>query len=123
MNIDARAGDDDFALAAQEAQLAGGLGLGQIAGGEPLVFALPQLAARPGGAGDHGAAHQHFAVRADLHFTPGERLADRALRHFERMIERDERGGFGHAVALHDDEAERVPELLDRRQAARRRRR
>ena len=64
--------------------------------------------------GDHGAAHEHFAVGAELHFAAGERLADGAAGHVERMIERDERGGFGHAVALHEHEAERVPELLER---------
>ena len=30
----------------------------------------------------------------------------------EGMVERDERGGLGHAVALHQHESERVPELL-----------
>ena len=91
-----------------------GCGFGQVAGGEPLVFALPQCAARPGGIGDHGAAHQHFAIGPDLDFAPGQRLADGALGDMEGMIERDQRRGFGHPVSLHHHEAKRVPELLHR---------
>ena len=76
--------------------------------------ARTQRAASPGGAGDHRAAHQHFAVGSELDFASGQRLADGALGHVEGMVERDERGGLGHAVALHEDESERVPELLQR---------
>ena len=74
--------------------------------------ALPQCAARPGGGGNHGPAHQHFAIGADLDFAPGERLADGALGDMKRVVERDQGGGFGHAVALHDHKAKRVPELF-----------
>ena len=66
------------------------------------------------GAGDHGAAHEHLAVGGELDFAPGERLADGALGHVEGMVERDERGGLGHAVALDQHESERVPELFER---------
>ena len=48
MNVDACRGDDDLAFAAEEAQFAGGLRFGQIAGREPVVFALAELAAGPG---------------------------------------------------------------------------
>ena len=70
--------------------------------------------ASPGGAGDHRAADQHLAVGRELDLASGQRLADGALGHVEGMIERDERGGLGHAVALHEHESQRVPELLQR---------
>ena len=77
--------------------------------------ALAELAAGPGRGGDHGAADQHFAVGADFDFAARQGLADGAAGHVEGMVEGDQRSGFGHAVALHDDEAERIPELFDQR--------
>jgi hypothetical protein len=105
---------DDFALAAQEAQLAGRLGLGQVAGRQPLRSARMERAAGPCGGRDGRSTDQHFAVIAELDLAAGKRLADGSLRDVEGMVERDEGGGFGHAVALHDDQANGIPECLDR---------
>ena len=107
-------GHDDFALAAQKAQLAAGRGLGQIAGGQPLVLARLQRPARPGGARDHRAPHQHFAVWPQLHLAARQRLADRSAGHVEGMVQRDDRRGLRHSVALNHDESQAVPELLQR---------
>ena len=73
-----------------------------------------QGAAGPGGAGDGSAADQHLAVRTQLHFAPGQRLADGTLRHVEGVVEGDERGGFGHSIALDNHKADGVPELFKR---------
>ncbi len=70
-------------------------------------------AAGPGGGGDHGAADEDFAVGLKLDLATGEGFAHGAASYFEGVVEGDEGGGFGHAVALHEDEAEGVPELLD----------
>ena len=114
MQVESGSGDDDFTFAAQEAQLAGGLGLGQIACCKPLAGARMQRAAGPGGVGDGGAADHHLAVGAELYLAAGERLADGSLGYVERMVEGDQGGGFRHAVTLNDDQAECVPESLKR---------
>ena len=114
MKVDTRRGDDDFALAPEEAQLASGRALGQVARGQPLVRARAQLAAGPRGRGDRLAAHQHFAIGPQLDLASRQRLADAAASHMEGMVERDQRRGFRHAVALHDDKTQGIPKLLGR---------
>ena len=83
---------------------------GEVAGGEPLAFAGLHAAALPGGGGEHVAADEDLAVVADADFAAGEGFADGALADVEGVVEGDERGGFGHAVALDEGEAEAVPE-------------
>ena len=114
MNVEPRCGNDHLALAAQKLEFARFLPLGNVARGQPLVLTRTQFAALPDGAGDHGPAHQHFAVRRELHLAPGHRLADGAFGHMEGMVERDERGRLGQAVALYEHESERIPELFKR---------
>src|SRR5262249_51821344 len=114
MNVDAGGGDDDFAFSAEKAKAAVGLALGQIAGSEPFIGSRPQLAAGPGGAGDGGAAREPFPVGGGLDLAAGHGLADGALRDVKGMIEGDEGRGLRHAIALHEDKAERVPELPER---------
>ena len=59
------------------------------------------------------AAHEDLAVGGDLHLDAGDRLADRSLLGAERMIQGDDRRGFGQAVALNDGEPELAPERLE----------
>ena len=113
MDVDPRSGYDDLALAAEEAQFAGGLLLRQIACREPFVLAPMELSTRPGCAGDGCAAHQHFSVGAEFDFAPGEGFTDGSLGDVERMVQRDECGGLGHPVALYQHEAQRIPEVLE----------
>ena len=76
VEVDARSRDDDFTFAAEEAQLARLLALGDVAGGEPLLFAREQRSAMPGSAGNDRAADHDFAVWSELDLAPRERLAD-----------------------------------------------
>ena len=69
------------------------------------------------------AAHQNLAVVGDLDLDAADRGADRSGVGLERMIERDDRRRFGEPVSLDDDEAEPLPEILERRAAAAPRRR
>ncbi len=73
-----------------------------------------QKAAGPGGGGDGCAAHQHFAVRTQFHLAAGQWLADGSRCHVEGVVEGNDCGGFSHAVALHQDKADRIPELFER---------
>ena len=69
-------------------------------------FALP-IAGR-----DVGAAHQNLAVLVELDFAALEHFADGALAGAKRMVQRDERSGFGETVALDHDEAQAPPEFF-----------
>ena len=69
------------------------------------------------------AADENLAVVGDLHLDAGDRLADRSRVRLERVIHRDDRRGFGQAVALDHDEPEPLPVVLERRRRAARRRR
>ena len=59
--------------------------------------------------GDHGSVRvpssvdESNLIRSD--FAPGERLAYGSAADAEGMIQRDERGGLGHSVALNEREA------------------
>ena len=66
----------------------------------------------PCGARNSFAANQNFAVVGDAHFAPGHHFADAAAGRLEGMVQTDQRRRFGHAVALHNREAETQPELL-----------
>ena len=108
------AGDDDVLLAPLKVEIALGVELADVAGAKPtfLVQHRLQLFALPVAGGDVRATHQDLAVFVELHLPAFEHLADRALAGAEGMVQRDERGGFGEAVALNDDEAEAPPELF-----------
>ena len=114
MQVQARRGHDDLALATQKAQLAGRRLLRQVARSQPFVGSRLQPAARPRCPGDSRPAHQHLTIRPQLHFAPRQRLAKGPLRHVKRVVQRNQRGRFGHSVALHHHQTHRVPELLDR---------
>ena len=64
------------------------------------------------------ATHENLAIIGDLDLHAADRGADRSGVGLERMIERDDRRRFSQAVALDDDEAEPLPEILQRRSAA-----
>src|SRR6266571_4934 len=66
------------------------------------------------------AAHENFAVVCNAHFDACDRRADRSLARLERVIERDDRRGFGEAVALNNGEADAPPELFEVRRQRRR---
>ena len=100
MNVHAGAGDDDFALSAEEAKIAGVFLGGEVAGCEPLAFALADGAGLPCRSGEHVAAHEDLAFVADAYLAAGEGFADGAATDAEGMIEGDECGGLGHSVAL-----------------------
>ena len=89
VQVQARGGHNDFALAAEKAQLAGRLALSKVAGGQPFVGARLERAAGPGSAGDGGSANEHFAIWTELDFASGEGLADGALGHVKRVVQRD----------------------------------
>ena len=74
MDVEPRRGDDHLALAPQKAQLARFLPLCNVTGCQPFVLARAEFAALPGGAGDHGAAHEHLAVGASLTSRPASGL-------------------------------------------------
>jgi len=110
MDVHAGGGDDEVAFAADEAEFAIGAALGEIAGGEPLVLTLLHGAVLPGCAGDDLSADQDFAVVGDADLAAREGFADGAGLDVKGVIERDQRAGFGHAVALDEGEAEAVIE-------------
>src|SRR5437773_4518321 len=58
------------------------------------------------------AAHEDFAVFGQLHLLPAHDPANRAAPQLEWMIDADEPGGFGHAVALNQRKAEPPPKLF-----------
>ena len=59
------------------------------------------------------AAHEDLAVVGDADLDAGDRRADRSLARLERVVQRDDRRGFGEAVALDDGEPHAPPELLE----------
>ena len=89
--------------------------VGEVAGGEPLAFAGVHGAGVPGGAGEHVAADEDLAFVGEADLAAGEGFADGAAADAEGVVEGDEGGGLGHAVALDEGEAEAVPEGLELR--------
>ena len=110
-----RRSNNHLALAAQKPQLARFLPLRNVSGRQPF-FLRAGGARRPARWRSEimGPRTSTSPSGASLTSRPAMRLADGALGHVEGMVERDERGGLGHAVALHQHESERVPELLKR---------
>ena len=74
MDVHAGGGDDDVALAAEEAELAGPSSVGEIAGGEPLALAGVHATGAPGGGGEHGAADEDLASSPMRTSRPGSGL-------------------------------------------------
>src|SRR5262249_4237911 len=90
-----------------------GVHLSQVACAQPAVFvSWPIFARLPITCGDVLAAYQNFAVVRQPEFTPGQNLADGALRRAKRMIEADERSRFGHTVTLHHGIADSLKKIL-----------
>src|SRR6185295_15956454 len=58
------------------------------------------------------AAHEDLAIVGDVDLDAADRRAHRPLAGLERMVERDDRRGFGEAVALDHDKPEAAPELF-----------
>ena len=98
--------DDHLLLATADVQLTGLVEAADIAGVEPAV--------REGGArflrrvevlARHVLApHEDLSVVGDADFDAGDRLAHRAARGAQRVIQRHDRGGLGQTVALDDEE-------------------
>jgi len=114
VQVQPRGRHNHLALAAQKTQLARRLGLRQIACGEPLIGTRMQRPCRPGSMRNGRPAHQHFAIRPQLYLASGKWLADGSPGHVEGMVECDQRRGLCHAVALHHNQANRIPEILKR---------
>src|SRR5580658_8231976 len=88
------------------------IGFGHVSGVQPSVgfgnrFRLILLSI---GLRDVFSAHQDFALLINANFHAREDFADGAFCGVERMIQTDERSGFGHAVSLNYGVAEAVPE-------------
>jgi hypothetical protein len=86
-----------------------------VAGVEPAVtegaarlFRRVEVAA-----GDVLALDENLPVVRDPDLDAANRLADGAAGGVERVIQRDDRGGLGQAVALYDEEPEAAPERFD----------
>ena len=59
------------------------------------------------------APHQDLAVVGDADLDAGDRGPNRSLARLERMIQRDDRRGFGEAVSLDHRETHAPPELFE----------
>ena len=115
INIQAGGGDDDVFLAAAEAEIALGVEFAQIAGAQPAtVFlgTLPQRALLPIARGDIFPADENLSIFGETEFAAGQDFADGPLRGAEWMIQADQGGGFGHAIALHDGVPDAFEEFL-----------
>ncbi len=106
--------DDDIFLATLEVEIAFGIELADIAGAKPAFFVQHRLElfCLPIAGSNVGAAHQDFAVLIELDFAAFQHFADRTLAGAKRMVQRNERSGFGEAVALNHDEAKPPPEFF-----------
>ena len=62
--------------------------------------------------GDVFSPHENFAVVGQLEFAARKNLAHRTFRRTERMIQADERRGFGHSVSLNDGVAHSLEETF-----------
>src|SRR5205085_1872374 len=86
----------------------------QVAGVEPALIGSDTLepAALPISRGHVFAAHQNFAIAAELDFAAGQNFADGAFTQAKRMVHADKRRGLGEAIALDDYKSEAPPELF-----------
>ena len=112
VDVQALGGDDYALLASLEIEVAVGVERAEVAGVEPFFPALHrlELATVPVTGGDVLAAHQDFATGVKLELASGQGFADGACGQLEGMVDADEGGGFGQAVALDDSEAQALPE-------------
>ena len=108
-------GDDDLLDPAEDAD-APGLDRCLVTGTQPTVDerAGGVVVALPVAAHHAGAAQQEFAVVADLRLDAGERATDRRRVVVVGCVRRDDRRGLGHAVALHDRNAQAEKAVRDR---------
>ncbi len=108
-------GDDDFLDAAQDADAALH-DLGLVAGAQPAVGienARRVLGALPVAAHHDGAAHLQFAVVADAHLDAGQRAAHGGRVVVVQAVDRHHRRRFGHAIALHQRQAQAQKTVRD----------
>src|SRR5271168_3553922 len=112
MHIHASAGDDDIAFAANESKAAVFGFFSEVAGSEPLAFALVHRSALPRGVGQHVSADEDFAFIAETNFAARESSTDGSFCDFEGVVEGYERSGLDHTVALDERDADGVPEVL-----------
>ena len=102
-----------FFLRPRKWRLPCGVEFADIAGVQPgFVGGGLHCAGLPVARGDIFAADENFAVFGELEFAAGQDFADGALRRAKRMIEADQRSGFGHAVALDDGVADALEEFF-----------
>ena len=110
MDVHPRAGHNHVSLAPQKSQFARRVLLRQVAGGQPLALARAHPSASPRRPAEHLAAHQDLALAGDLHLASRQWLPDRPRRNVEGMVQRYQRGGLRHAVALDQRKSQPVPE-------------
>src|SRR5690242_3096819 len=65
-------------------------------------------------------ANENFPIFSDLHFHSCDWFADRSLAGMERMVERDDRRGFGQSVTLNHQKSELAEERFQFRGQRRR---
>ena len=114
INIHARGRDDYFFLAALEKEIALLVERAQVAGAIPAFFRSDglQFVAVPIAAGNAAAPNENFAIFGQLDFASRQNLADGAAAGVERMVQTDQRSGFGQAVALDHGVSQAMPEFL-----------
>src|SRR6266481_3290476 len=115
INIKAGRRNDHALLAPAEAKIASGVEFTEVSGAEPaVIFARGLLRCTffPVGTGNVFAADQDFAVLGEFEFAAGKNFSNRAFRCAERMVEADQRRGFGHSVALNDGVTHALEEIL-----------
>src|SRR5205085_636882 len=111
--VEAGGGDDGLLLPATEVDVPILVHLSEVARGEPAAFGeWAGRAVAPVAGRDVRAAHENLAALAELQLLAGQNLPDRASPRLEGVVDRDERRGLRHAVALYDREAEATPERL-----------
>src|SRR5208282_1066414 len=116
INVHARGRDDHFFFTSLEEKITLLIERAQVAGAIPAISACDRLqfASVPVAAGDAAAAHENFAVVRQLDFAPGQDLADGTAAGVERMVQADQRRGFGQSVSLDDGVSQAMPEFFGR---------
>ncbi len=104
---------DHFLLAPLDEDAALVVALADVAGVEPAVGVEDRGGIFVVAARDVLAANQNLAIVGDADLDALDGRTDRALARLERVIERDDRCGFGQAVPLDDREPHAPPEFLE----------
>src|SRR5581483_615794 len=114
INVQSRGRDDDIFLAALEIEISLGIEFAEIAGAKPALLVPDGMyfTALPVAAGHASAAHENFAVAGQLDLATRKDFSDRFLADGKWVVQADQGGRFGEAVALYDAEAHASPELF-----------